>query len=300
MDAYMTSPTAAIAELRAAFAPLPPPVIVYCKSHSGSRLLARLMMAGGLWLGEARNESEDSADILRLIEPLVLRHFPDFTGLFARGDDEMFALAHDVLTSHLRGRPEGRPWGWKLCETGYALPLLLRIFPEAHFVHILRDGRDVAFCNHVAPESPFWKKIYFSTDRIERWNGLKLTNRTYKRKSHVFNAQHWVNSVIVGRGFGTMTGERYHEVRYEDIVADPVGAMRALFEALGLAMDETGVDAAAAKVHGGSVGKYRRRPARHLREVLGVLGPTLQAFGYALDPAPAVGFARFMGRLRAS
>ncbi|RST78601.1 sulfotransferase [Aquibium carbonis] len=300
MDAYITSPSAAMSELRAAFAHLPPPVIVYCKSHSGSRLLARLMMAGGIWLGERRNESEDSADILRLVEPLVLRHFPDFSRLFARGDHDILALAHDVITAHLRGRPEGCAWGWKLCETGYALPLLHRIFPEASFVHLLRDGRDVAFCDHVAPESAFWKKIYFSTDDIERWNGLKLTERAYLRTPHVFNAQHWVNSVTVGRAFGTMAGERYHEIRYEAVIADPVGTMRGLFDALGLAMDDKGVDASASTVHEGSVGKHRRRPAGQQRAALRVLGPTLRAFGYGLDDPAAGCFARFMGRFRAS
>lgn len=295
----MRSPAAAIAELRETFAPLPPPVIVFCKSHSGSRLLARLMMAGGIWLGDRRNGSEDSADMLRLVEPLVTRHFPDYATLFDRGDDEIVALARDVLTAHLRGRPQGRPWGWKLCETGYALPFLDLVFPRARYVHLLRDGRDVAFSDHVAPESDFWKKIYFSTARIERWNGLKLNHTTYLRHPHVFNARHWVNSVVVGRHHGAMTGGRAVEIRHEDVVADPQGAMRRLFDRLGLPMDEAGVRGQAASVRDGGIGKHRTQPARQQRAVLRVLGPTLEAFGYARDPAPA-GLAGILGRFRAS
>ncbi|MDN2583424.1 sulfotransferase [Aquibium sp. ELW1220] len=296
----MTALPDTITQLRHDLSMIPPPVVFYCKSHSGSRLLARLVMAGGVWLGDRRNESEDSADILRLVEPLVERHFPDFSRLFSQGDEEISALARDVLTGHLRGRPDGAPWGWKLCETGYALPLLLRIFPRAQVVHLLRDGRDVAFCDHVAPESAFWKKVFFGTDRIRRWNGLKLTYHTYLRHSHVFNAQHWVNSVSVGRRHGAMAGANYHEIRYEHIVADPVGAMRGLFDRLGLPMDEDGVRAAAGSVHADSVGKHRAMPEWQVREALRVLAPTLGAFGYATPPARAGRFARILGRLRAS
>lgn len=296
----MTGPPDTITQLRHDFSTLPPPVIIFCKSHSGSRLLARLVMAGGVWLGDRRNASEDSPDLMRLVEPLVERHFPDFSRLFSQGDEEISALARAVLTAHLRGRPDGAPWGWKLCETGFALPLLLRIFPQARFVHLLRDGRDVAFCDHVAPESAFWKKVFFGTDGIRRWNGLRLSYHSYLRRPHVFNAQHWVNSVTVGRRHGALAGAHYHEIRYEDIVADPVGAVTGLFDRLRLPMDEDGLRAAALRVHAESLGKHRAMPARQVREALRVLGPTLGAFGYADGPAPAGRFGRLFGRLRAS
>ena len=44
------------AELRARFADLEPPIVVFNKSHSGSRLLARTLAAGGVFIGSVLNE----------------------------------------------------------------------------------------------------------------------------------------------------------------------------------------------------------------------------------------------------
>lgn len=259
------------------------PVIVFCKSHSGSRLLARLLMAGGIWLGDRRNESEDSADIIQIVKHFVNRYYPDPTDLFQTGDAALMDIALGVLTHHLIGRPPGSPWGWKLCETGYALPFFSALFPDARFVHLIRDGRDVAFCDHVAPANRFWRRIYFATDRIKIWKGASLSHEAYLRRPHLFNAQHWVNSVTTARAFGAMLGTRYTEVRYEDLVSHPMDTMATLESRLGLTFNRTAVAEIAATVHDRSVGKFRAMPRSAQRLSRSVLSPTLESFGYGLD-----------------
>lgn len=265
---------------------LSPPVIVFCKSHSGSRLLARLMMAGGIWLGDQRNDSEDSAEMLSIVRLAVLRHYPAFTQLLRDGDPDLIDLARSVVEAHVRGRPHAMPWGWKLCETGYALPLFRLLFPGATFIHLIRDGRDVAFCNHVHPADDFWRKVYFGTKEIRSWQGRAISARAYLRQPHVFNAQHWVNSVTTARHYGAMLGQNYIEIRYEDIVRDPLGQMRQLFSSLALDLDEAAVAKVTANVHNHSMGKFRQMPAAWQRDSRAVLSPTLEAFGYGLDDAP--------------
>jgi hypothetical protein len=67
--------------------------------------------------------------------------------------DTLPALVREVMRRHLEGFDAGaaRPWGWKLCETTYAVPVIDFLFPGAKFIHLIRDGRDVAFCDHHAP-----------------------------------------------------------------------------------------------------------------------------------------------------
>ena len=274
---------ATLAGLRKQLESVGPPIIIFNKSHSGSRLLARIILSSGVYLGTDRNESEDAVGIMDMVRPLVERHYPDYRTLMRHGHPELEPLVSTVLARHLRGHAPGQRWGWKLCETLYVLPVLQHIFPTASFVHLLRDGRDVAFSDHVAPQQPFWRKVYFDTAEINSWNGRKLTEKSYRRSPHVFNARHWVNSVTVARHFGSMLGERYLEVRFEDLVLAPRETSLNLLSTLGLTHDEAQIESFAASIDKSAVGKFRKAPRRRRSEAEAVLRPTLEAFGYAID-----------------
>jgi len=273
-------------------APLGPPVIVFNASHSGSRLLALMLARLGVFMGSNLNESEDSLDLFELVKYIVEAHTPDYSRLFAEGDSGLTARVEAAIDAHLADRPPSQPWGWKLCETGHVLPVISRLFPGARCIHLLRDGRDVAFSPFLAPKAPFWRKIYFNDDRISSWRGLRMTQRAYRAHGHVFNAARWVNSVTLGRAHGAMLGERYLEMRYEQLVSDPQGELARAAEFLGMAAAHFD----AGEVSARSVGKWRRERPRQIAEAMEVLEPTLGAFGYGDDrdsaPARAGGLIR--------
>jgi hypothetical protein len=89
------------------------------------------------------------------------------------------------------------------------LPLLATRFPEARFVHVVRDGRDVALSLLEVPWGP---------DTIEE------------------AAAHWRRRVLEGHDAG-LPADRYRELRYEALVADPEAELRALARWLGLDYD---------------------------------------------------------------
>jgi Sulfotransferase family len=279
----------ALLQLQRQLAALPAPIIVYNKSHSGSRLLARALIEQGVFMGAERNLSEDALPILAIVEAVVTDHYPDFTTLWrarGAGPDRLAALAGEAFRRHLAGyrAADGRPWGWKLCETLYALPFFDLLFPEARVVHLVRDGRDVAWCDHVAPELPFWRKVYFNSDRISSWRGHGLSNAAYVRRPHLYNALHWANSVELGRAFGSMLRERYAEVRYEELCTDFAGTLSSLLARLGIAPDPAAIARLAPEVRRDSIGRHRRQPWRARRAVLRLIEPTLLAFGYVASP----------------
>jgi hypothetical protein len=88
------------------------------------------------------------------------------------------------------------------------IPELARLFPEARFVNVIRDGRNVA---------------------------LSYLERPWGPSTLAEGALYWRSRVSRGRAAGQALGPtRYAEVRYEDLVADPETEVRRICEFLGL------------------------------------------------------------------
>jgi hypothetical protein len=93
-----------------------------------------------------------------------------------------------------------------------SMDLLASAFPEARFIHLIRDGRDVALS-------------YLDADFGSRTLGQA--------------AVYWNRFVRAGRAAGERCGPaRYREVRYEALVAEPERVLREICEFVGLAFDE--------------------------------------------------------------
>ncbi len=274
--------------VRRAFGDRPGPVVIFNKSHSGSRLLAELVEEAGVFMGAHQNESRDSLDMLELVQHLVLTYYPDYAALWdgrAEGDPVLPRLARDAVERHLQGCPGDRPWGWKLCETGYILPVVDFLFPKARYIHLIRDGRDVAFSDHHAPDKAFWRKVYFNTDRIRSWQRLPLTWKDYRRHSHIYNSLHWANSVLVGRAYGMMLRDRYLEVRYEDLCLDFERTAGRVLGFIGAPDPSGAVSRVRSRVRTDGVKKHLAQPRRKLRKVVALIKPLLLALGYLEDDA---------------
>lgn len=97
----------------------------------------------------------------------------------------------------LHAAREGKPrYGDKTPNYVLSLPLLADMFPEARFVHIIRDGRDVAL-SHLD---------------IKEWGPDSVEEA----------AVEWRRNVRKGMRDGSRLGvHRYREVRYEDLLDRP-------------------------------------------------------------------------------
>jgi hypothetical protein len=106
---------------------------------------------------------------------------------------------------------EGKPrWGDKTPMYMRHLELLERLFPEAQYVHLLRDGRDAALSFLELPEGTYTRT----------WAHPETTAQF---------ACLWRKEVRDARALGRRVGPaRYQEVRYEELVADPEGVVRGI------------------------------------------------------------------------
>lgn len=106
-----------------------------------------------------------------------------------------FTLADGYRTFYrmYAARFDKRRSGDKTPRYGFHLRLIESILPEASFIHLIRDGRDVALSLR-----PLWFSPGSDIETL---------------------AQHWKNAVLAARTQGAGC-RRYLEVRYEDLVSD--------------------------------------------------------------------------------
>jgi Sulfotransferase family len=95
------------------------------------------------------------------------------------------------------------------------IPTLATTFPEAHFIHLIRDGRDVA---------------------------LSYLDADFGTETLAESAIYWRRFVRKGRRDGTRLGDRYREIRYEDLLREPEAALRSLCEFVDLPYDPAMLD----------------------------------------------------------
>lgn len=256
------------------------PIVIINTAHSGSRLLAQVLVEAGVYMGCNLNESLDCLEIVPLVEHLICTASWGVPSAAELDDPISLQLAAVHLQQHLKDAEPGTRWGWKLCETLLIVPFIHRLFPGTTFIHLVRDGRDVALCPFVAPKAPFWRKVYFGTDEIESWRGYAMTQRAYRSSSAIFNAQRWRYHVDLARTFGALLGERYIEVRYEDLVMNYSETVRKLCLRLALSTSCTS-QADPEQVYASSIGKWKTLSRLELNSLLSILEPTLSGYGYS-------------------
>jgi len=121
--------------------------------------------------------------------------------------------------------PEGTKCvGDKTPRYTFRLPLLGRIFPDAKFIHVVRDGRDVvtSTCHHA----------YRAGHR-----GVIDQSRPEYFSYTAQSAKVWADNVRAAEGFGEKNPDRYYRVKYEAMHHDPENTLTSLFEFLGVSVD---------------------------------------------------------------
>jgi hypothetical protein len=140
----------------------------------------------------------------------------DVRGELANNQPSDWAEAvRSVFALYARSKGKGR-YADKTPSYLPHLPLLAECFPEARFVHVIRDGRDVA---------------------------LSWLSREWGPPNLAQAAVYWAANVQAGRRAGRWLGaERYTEIRYERLVVDPESTLLALCTFLNITFDRAMLD----------------------------------------------------------
>ncbi|MCZ6820171.1 MAG: sulfotransferase [Calditrichaeota bacterium] len=144
--------------------------------------------------------------ILNDLARIVGAHWPAFQ--MYQSDKEYWyrkvaEFFESFKTDYARSRDKAR---WADKTPPYALigDFINKLFPDCQFIHIIRDGRDV-----VASYKARW--------------GFHMGMRAINK---------WQLHVKEGRKLAGLAPDRYHELRYEELVENPEAVMRRVFEYL--------------------------------------------------------------------
>ncbi|MHB1034426.1 MAG: sulfotransferase family protein [Pirellulales bacterium] len=149
------------------------------------------------------------------------------------------------------------------------IKLLLELFPDARFVHIVRDPYAI-FPSTVN----LWKSLYREQGlQSPRFEGLEdHVFETFNRMYASFDQER----DLLGPG-------QFCEVRYEELVRDPVGQMRAIYDALELGEFDKAlpaIEAYAANVADYQTNRFKLAPETRA-EISRRWGEFIEKYGYA-------------------
>lgn len=247
------------------------PLVIGATGGSGTRVIARIAKHAGYNLGSRLNSSEDALEFYSFhdtwINPFVLAQRRGGT-LTPWQSARMKEDFHAALARHIP-EPErrGTSWGWKAPRSIYLLPFLSAQFPQLKFIHLLRDGRDMAL-------SPNQNQLRKHGRAVLSWRERLF--RSIPQRSALL----WEKVNLRAADYGeSALRENYLRVRFEDLCAEPLETTAHIVNFLEASIDPAPiaqVEITAPK----SLGRWRTCSPRIVSKLEATAAASLRRFGY--------------------
>jgi hypothetical protein len=231
-------------------------------------------------MGRRLNEAGDALELYDFADRWIERYHRAWAG--NREPSEHHALASDLreAVAALRAGADPRaPWGWKQPRSIYFLPLLHETFPELRFVHVIRDGRDIAF----GPQSD---------GVLERAELALEPSPRPDLPAPLRLMELWTRVNLLAADYGeARLASGYLRVRLEDLCRTPRREIARL-----CAFEGSGADPARVRELSGlinpsaSLGRWRHVGGAAAKAASEVGGPGLTRFGYDYPTRPRPGY----------
>lgn len=155
-------------------------ITIIGRGHSGTRAISHTLYASGVYMGRTINRSGDKVppeemyDACRVLAKYVKWNGDlswDFSALHEMDiDPEWDRLIDSYLADVLREKSQ--PVGWKIPETTLVYPWIARKFPDAKFIHWIRDPRDSIISRHKTDDLRDFDIAYPPTDDVREMRAI--------------------------------------------------------------------------------------------------------------------------------
>lgn len=252
------------------------PMLIGATGGSGTRAVARIVQQAGVWIGSNLNVSVDAVDF-GLYSNRWIDAFLKGTDRWRRplGEGDRAAMIADLqplLRGHLEPLTEpehlGRwtAWGWKEPRSMYLLPFWDALFPDLRFLHVVRDGRDMAFSSN--------------QNQLLKHGATMLGEEDGGQPEAVRSIALWGRAnTLVAEYAAAHLRERYLRVRFEDLCGRPAATVSTVLGFFGLPGAAAAL-AAELVVPPHTLGRWRNADPELLATLHRVAGSALARLGY--------------------
>jgi len=247
------------------------PLVIGATGGSGTRVIARIAKHAGYNLGSRLNSSEDALEFYSFhdtwINPFVSsqRRGESVTPWQSARMKEDFqaALARHISEAERRGTR----WGWKAPRSIYLLPFLHAQFAQLKFIHLLRDGRDMAL-------SPNQNQLRKHGRAVLSWRE-RVFHSTAESSMLL-----WADVNLRAADYGEASlRENYLPIRFEDLCSKPLETTARIVNFLEAPIDPAPI-ARTEITPPGSLGRWRTCSPQIVSKLETMAATSLRRFGY--------------------
>jgi hypothetical protein len=245
------------------------PLIVLGMHRSGTSLTVRLLRDLGIHMGDKLSRDAEAvyfqvinrriyfavgskwSNITPIRKAMLSEQFVDdqvgktLSTLFSNrslnpiGDISKFFGPH-MWTKLVNG--EKVDWGWKDPRTSLTFPIWFRVFPHARFLHIVRNGIDVAISMHRRAQKQ--RKSFMKRLLQIDYSPLTL--------DFMYCFQLWEDHMsFILENRNIIPPENYLELRYEDLLASPAENLKLIMNFIEYPIDEDVLEKACEQINRG-------------------------------------------------
>lgn len=200
----------------------------------------------------------------------------------------------------------------KTCANSLRVEFVDQIFPDARYIFIVRDGRDVvasAMKRWAAPldvpyilkkaryvplsDLPYYGSRYFANRLYRLISGQKrlatwgprfagMQEMLVDNSLAAVCAMQWQRSIELSElGFAAIAPTRVHRLRYENFVQQPASELKAIAEFLEIPLNTGNVHEMTSDISAGSIGNWKESLSpQNLADVIAVSEQALRHHGY--------------------
>lgn len=206
---------------------------------------------------------------------LMMKFFyPKWTGSYLNGSADTRKMRNQcrrlLWCCSPKNFERGR-WGWKNPNTIHFLPFWKEIYPDLIYIHVVRDGRDIAFNKRMKYINPYNRSL-FTAEEIalpEHLRKAKFWERCTER------VKDWREGIRT---------DSFFETRFEQLCENTEGEIKRIFDFLKFDASQEQISSAAKLVRiPESLGRWKNAPLNEIEEVEKLIGESLNSFGYELS-----------------